>query len=113
MIDHHFLSRPVTEFESIRVSMQFLFARNAPPPDSVNIARILSGGRIGRHDGRGWQVFAVLDGLVEVTAGVGDTRILSPGEAVQWQPGESHLSIALVDSLVAIIESDQRIDEGT
>jgi quercetin dioxygenase-like cupin family protein len=109
MIEHKILSREVGEFGSAGVSMQFLVARGAPAPDSVIIARIAGGGRLGRHESAAWQVFVVVDGLVEVTAGVGDMRILGPGEAIQWEPGELHESVAVVDSTVAIIESAQRI----
>jgi quercetin dioxygenase-like cupin family protein len=109
MIEHRILSREVREFGSSGVSMQFLVARGAPAPESVNVARIAGGGRLGRHESPTWQVFVVIDGLVEVTAGVGDTQILGPGEAVQWEPGELHESVAVVDSTIAMIESPERI----
>ncbi len=111
MLDHRLHSRELTEFGSSGVSLQLFRTGASEPPDAFGVARIGGGGSIGRHEAVGWQVFAVLDGIVEVTAGVGETRILGPGEAVQFEPGESHESIALVESLVAITESKQRIPE--
>jgi len=108
MFDHHIPSRAIGAFGSSGVDMAFLLG---PSVTSINTVRITADGGLGEHEAPTWQVFYVLSGIVEVT-GEGDTRTLNPGEAVQWAPGETHASRALVDSLVVLIEATERVPEG-
>jgi len=108
MFDHHIPSRAIGAFGSSGVDMAFLLG---PSVTSINTVRITADGGLGAHEAPTWQVFYLLSGLVEVTAG-DDSRTLSPGEAVQWAPGELHSSRALVDSLVVLIEATSRVPDG-
>ena len=108
MFDHHIPSRAIGAFGSSGVDMAFLLG---PSVTSINTVRIAANGGLGANEAPTWQVFYLLSGVVEVTGGE-DSRTLNPGEAVQWAPGETHSSRALVDSLVVLIESTERVPAG-
>ena len=108
MFDHRIPSRAIGAFGSSGVDMAFLLG---PSVTSINTVRIAANGGLGAHVAPTWQVFYLLSGIVEVT-GAGDSRVLEEGQAVQWAPGESHSSRALIDSLVVLIEATSRVPDG-
>jgi quercetin dioxygenase-like cupin family protein len=58
----------------------------------THIARFAPGGELGRHPGRWWQLFCVADGTGWVSGEDGVRHEIEAGQAVLWEPGESHES---------------------
>ena len=94
--------------------MSFLLGRAGTPISSVNVAQIDAGGGLGRHEAASWQVFLVLTGRVRVEPEPPEFPVtLTAGEAVQWEPGESHESTAIEPSIVIVMEAlNQFVNEN-
>jgi len=85
-------------------------ARVLEPVDgfTVDVLTIGSGGRVGRHPTRLWQLFAVVAGEGWVAGTDGRTEPIRAGEAVLWEPGEEHESGSEGGMVVCVVQS--RID---
>jgi hypothetical protein len=80
---------------------------------SVHLARIASGGRLGRHPTRLWQLFAVTSGSGWVAAADGVRHAIQAGQAVVWSQGEAHesgsdegMSVVITQSAVPLPRGD-------
>lgn len=97
---------PIDAFGSFGVSMCFLPQMGVSEGTKVHIATISTGGWIGEHPAPLWQMFAVIEGDVEVRGGPDERwRRVSPGQAAIWEPGEVHESRANTTTRVVIVES--------
>ena len=64
------------------------------------------GGTIGRHPAVGRQLLVVLSGQAEVAGAEGTVRLLSPGQAAVWEPGELHETRSPSGMSGMIVEGD-------
>jgi quercetin dioxygenase-like cupin family protein len=71
----------------------------------THIARVAPGGALGRHPGRWWQLFCVADGTGWVSGADGVRRQIGAGQAVLWEPGESHESGSDCGMTVVVVQS--------
>lgn len=71
-------------------------------PVSVVVIHLEAGGVLGNHPASADQLFLIVAGSGEATAG--EERVqLSPGVAVLWRAGQMHETRAGVDGLTAIV----------
>lgn len=72
----------------------------------VHIASFEAGGLLGRHPAVGWQLLTVVAGAGTVAGGDGVHVPLVAGQAVLWEPGEEHETIATEPMTAVIVESE-------
>ena len=70
------------------------------------IFRFEPGGRLRRHPATDPQIFAVLEGLGEVSGADGDDEPIAAGEAVFWHEGEVHETKSAAGLTALIIEGE-------
>jgi quercetin dioxygenase-like cupin family protein len=71
----------------------------------VHVATFEPGGTLGRHPAVGWQLLTVVAGAGTVAGGDGVHVPIGPGQAVLWEPGEEHETIAIEPMKAVIVES--------
>jgi quercetin dioxygenase-like cupin family protein len=84
-------------------------ARTGAPAEGktyVHVASFEPGGTLGRHPAVGWQLLTVVAGAGTVAGGDGVHVPIEPGQAVLWEPGEDHETIATGPMTAVIVESD-------
>lgn len=77
-----------------------------PGIQRAHVARFEPGSLLARHPTKLWQVFAVIEGSGWVSGGDGEHELIDEGQAVIWEPGESHESGTEHGMLVLIVASD-------
>jgi len=75
-------------------------------PAHVVTALLEPGGKIGRHPATRPQLLMVISGKLQITGDDRQTLELSAGQAVLFEPGEQHESVASTDVTLAIMEYD-------
>lgn len=77
------------------------------------------GGVIGPHPALGRQLLVVLVGEAEVAGAEGTVRRVTAGQAVVWEPGESHetrtaggMSAMIVEGVLDIGAPGEQVDPG-
>lgn len=103
-------SRRISAHASRGVEMEFLPRLLGADSARVHLARLTVGGTLGEHPASVPQVFAIIDGEAEVSAGGGVRRRISAGQAAIWEPGEVHQSWALTDLVAVIVETSGTFD---
>lgn len=96
----------VTKYHSSGVSFEAVVRSSARQPMSVSLFHFVAGGTLGEHVAPSWQLFAVVSGQVRVSASA-ETMTLQAGDAVEWPPGESHESVAVVQSTALILQGPE------
>ena len=79
---------PISDHGS-RGAMLSRLAEVVDPTQIVTI-RIEAGGGVGRHTATSPQLFIVIQGQGEVSGEAGEFVEIRTGQAVHWNPGESH-----------------------
>ncbi len=72
----------------------------------VVILRLAADGRIARHLAAGMQLLVLLEGQAAVSGESGDSIDLLPGQAVIWDPGESHETTSTTGMTALAVEGD-------
>jgi quercetin dioxygenase-like cupin family protein len=98
-------SRPLTEYGSTDAVVAFIAG-----DDDASIVRITlaAGGRIGRHAGRGSQLFIIVEGSGRVRAGGGEPIEVNAGDAIRWEAAEEH-ETTTDEGLVALVIQAARL----
>lgn len=73
-------------------------------PAHVVTASLEPGGRIGRHPATGTQLLIVISGELWISGDDGQRLKLAAGQAVLFEPGEQHESVAGTAATLAIME---------
>lgn len=98
-----FDTRPVTRYGSSEVEVRSILTRAVTSGVHVSVLHFTSNGVVGEHLAPSWQLMVLLGGRIQVSTS-DEARDMEPGDAVQWSPGENHLSRALQDATVLILE---------
>lgn len=99
-----FATRPVTRYGSSEVDVRSILTRADARGVHVSVLHFASNGVLGEHLAPSWQLMVLVSGRIQVSTS-DEPRDMEPGDAVEWRPGENHLSRALQDSTVLILES--------
>lgn len=75
-------------------------------PAQVVTAVLQPGGKIGRHPAPVPQLLMVVSGDLQISGDHGETLELTAGQAVRFEPGEQHESVASTAVTLAIMEYD-------
>ena len=75
-------------------------------PAHIVTAVLEPGGKIGRHPARGFQLLVVVSGELRVSGDHDEVVELRPGQAVLFEPGEHHESVANTAATLTIMEYD-------
>jgi quercetin dioxygenase-like cupin family protein len=75
-------------------------------PAHVVTALLEPGGKIGRHPATRPQLLMVISGKLQISGDDGQLLELSAGQAVLFEPGEQHESVASTAVTLAIMEYD-------
>jgi quercetin dioxygenase-like cupin family protein len=94
-------SREITQFGSIGFSASPV---GVLKPGHVTVLRLEAGGVIGRHPAVGGQLLAVVDGSATVSGEHGPPAEIAPGQAVMWEPGESHETRSETGATALVVE---------
>ncbi len=99
---HHLESHPLDRFHSQGVTLVPLCA--AQEPSHLHLVQIRAGGAIGEHPATSSQLFVIVSGTARVRT---DNKIVEVegGEAVAWDAGEVHQTLALTDVVGLIFEA--------
>ncbi len=82
-----------------------MLLRSAGPAHVVT-AVLEPGGKIGRHPATGVQLLVVVSGELRVSGDHDQVVDLRSGQAVLFEPGEQHESVAETAATLAIMEYD-------